>query len=69
MLGTMMNYPLTLTHILERAGRLFPEARIVSRLPDRSCIVAPTAISIAELAFWRKPCRKRVSSAETGSQP
>jgi fatty-acyl-CoA synthase len=36
MLGTMMNYPLTLTHILERAGRLFPEQEIVSRLPDHS---------------------------------
>ena len=36
MLGTMMNYPLTLTHILERAGRVFPEQEIVSRLPDRS---------------------------------
>jgi fatty-acyl-CoA synthase len=36
MLGTMMNYPLTLTHILERAGRLFPEREIVSRLPDHS---------------------------------
>jgi fatty-acyl-CoA synthase len=36
MQGTMMNYPLTLTHILERAGRLFPEQEIVSRLPDHS---------------------------------
>jgi fatty-acyl-CoA synthase len=32
----MMNYPLTLTHILERAGRLFPEQEIVSRLQDHS---------------------------------
>ena len=36
MFGTMMNYPLTLTHILERAGKLFPEREILSRLPDRS---------------------------------
>jgi len=36
MLGTMMNYPLALTHILERAGRLFPEQEVVSRLPDHS---------------------------------
>lgn len=36
MQGTMMDYPLTLTHILERAGRFFPEQEIVSRLPDRS---------------------------------
>ncbi len=36
MQGTMMNYPLTLVHILERAGKLFPEREVVSRLPDRS---------------------------------
>lgn len=36
MQGTMMNYPLTLVHILERAGKLFPEREIVSRSPDRS---------------------------------
>jgi fatty-acyl-CoA synthase len=36
MKSTMMDYPLTLTHILERAGRLFPEVEIVSRMPDRS---------------------------------
>jgi fatty-acyl-CoA synthase len=31
-----MDYPLTLTHILERAVRHFPKSKIVSRLPDRS---------------------------------
>src|SRR5271154_5061868 len=36
MLGTMMDYPLTLTHLLERAGRLFQDQEIVSRLPDHS---------------------------------
>ena len=36
MQGTMMNYPLTLAHILERAGKLFPDREVVSRLPDRS---------------------------------
>jgi fatty-acyl-CoA synthase len=34
--ATMMNYPLTLPHILERAGRLFPKVEIVSRMPDKS---------------------------------
>jgi fatty-acyl-CoA synthase len=34
--STMMDYPLTLPHILERAGRYFPKAQIVSRLPDKS---------------------------------
>lgn len=36
MQGTMMHYPLTLPHILERAGKLFSQAEIVSRRPDRS---------------------------------
>src|SRR3984893_3141800 len=36
MQGTMMNYPITLVHLLERAGKVFPEGEIVSRLPDRS---------------------------------
>ena len=36
MQGTMMNYPLTLMHLLERAGKIFPEGEIVSRLPGRS---------------------------------
>src|SRR3954468_7673099 len=34
MLGTMMDYPLTLTSLLERAGKLFPKVGIVSRLPE-----------------------------------
>ena len=34
--GTMMHYPLTLAHMLERAGKLFPEVEVISRLPDRS---------------------------------
>jgi acyl-CoA synthetase (AMP-forming)/AMP-acid ligase II len=36
MQGTMMDYPLTLLHMLERAGKLFPEAQILSRRPDHS---------------------------------
>jgi fatty-acyl-CoA synthase len=34
--STMMSVPLSLNHLLERAGRLFPDSEIVSRLPDRS---------------------------------
>jgi fatty-acyl-CoA synthase len=33
---TMMNYPLTLPHLLERAGKLYRSVEIVSRMPDRS---------------------------------
>jgi fatty-acyl-CoA synthase len=32
----MMNFPLTLNHILDRAGQIFPEVEIVTRLPDKS---------------------------------
>jgi len=36
MQGTMMKYPLTLQHSLERAGKLFPRVEILSRLPNHS---------------------------------
>jgi len=36
MKSTMMDFPLTLAHVFERAGRLFPGTEIVSRLPDKS---------------------------------
>jgi fatty-acyl-CoA synthase len=36
MRGTMMDFPLTLPTLLERAGKLFARVEIVSRLPDRS---------------------------------
>ena len=34
--GTMMEYPLTLDHLLDRAQKLFGGVEIVSRLPDKS---------------------------------
>jgi len=36
MIATMMNVPLSLNQLLERAGRLFPTQQILSRLPDKS---------------------------------
>ncbi len=36
MRSTMMQVPLSLNQFLERANRLFPTSRIVSRLPDKS---------------------------------
>jgi fatty-acyl-CoA synthase len=36
MQSTMMNVPLSLNHLLERAGKLFTGNEIVSRLPDKS---------------------------------
>jgi fatty-acyl-CoA synthase len=34
--STMMDFPLTLSHVLDRAGRLFGASEIVSRLPDKT---------------------------------
>src|SRR6266567_8289824 len=36
MTGLMMDYPLTLTHILERSGKIYPRKEIASRVPDGS---------------------------------
>ncbi len=36
MQSTMMNYPLTLPHILDRAARLYSHVEVVSRMPDKS---------------------------------
>ena len=34
--ATMMDYPLTLTHLFERTGTLYRDSEIVTRLPDKS---------------------------------
>jgi len=34
--GSMMDYPLTLTHILERAAKIYPAREIASRATDGS---------------------------------
>src|ERR1700730_6017677 len=36
MRGTMMDFPLTLPTILERAGKIFSRVEVVSRKPDKS---------------------------------
>ena len=38
MISTMMDVPLSLNHLLERAGRIFAGNTIVSRLPDKSLV-------------------------------
>jgi fatty-acyl-CoA synthase len=38
MRGTMMDFPLTLPALLQRAGKLFANVEIVSRRPDRSVV-------------------------------
>src|SRR3954464_3224119 len=34
--GLMMDFPLTLTHLLKRAEQFFPHGEIVTRMPDKS---------------------------------
>lgn len=41
--GRMMDFPLTLTHFLERARSFFPHSEIVSRNPDKSLSVSTYA--------------------------
>lgn len=36
MTGRMMDFPLTITHLLDRANAIFPDVEIVSRAPDKS---------------------------------
>ncbi|OGA15192.1 MAG: long-chain fatty acid--CoA ligase [Betaproteobacteria bacterium RIFCSPLOWO2_02_FULL_66_14] len=36
--STMQRVPLSVNHLLERAGRLYPQSEIVSRLPDKSLV-------------------------------
>jgi len=38
MQGLMMDFQLTLPHVLERAGRYFGKVEIVSRMPDKSYV-------------------------------
>ena len=38
MQATMMKVPLSLNHLLDRAGQLFGRNEIVSRLPDKSLV-------------------------------
>jgi len=63
MRGTMMDFPLTLPTLLERADKLFARVEIVSRRPDRS--IARTCYG----EFYRRT--RRLSSALTklGLQP
>jgi fatty-acyl-CoA synthase len=34
--STMQRVPLSVNHLMERAGRLFPQSAIVTRMPDKS---------------------------------
>jgi fatty-acyl-CoA synthase len=63
MRGTMMNFPLTLPHILERNAKLFSRVEIVSRRPDRS-IVRSTCGD-----FYRRARQLASALTKLGLQP
>ncbi len=61
--GRMMDYPLTLTHFLERARSIFPSTEIVSRAPDGSLRRATYA------DLYRRSCRLAHALARLGVGP
>lgn len=50
--GTMMNYPLTLTSLLERAGHFFPNVESFRASLINRFIATVTATSTIEPAPW-----------------
>ncbi|MCU1317995.1 MAG: Long-chain fatty acid--CoA ligase, partial [Candidatus Acidoferrum typicum] len=63
MRGTMMDFPLTLPTILERAGKIFPRVEIVSCKPDRS--IARSCYG----EFYRRARRLAAALTKLGLQP
>ncbi len=63
MRGTMMDFPLTLPTLLERAGKLFARAEIVSRRPDRS------TVRTCYGDFYRRARRLASALTKLGLQP
>ena len=63
MRGTMMEFPLTLPTLLERAHKLFARVEIVSRRPDR------TAIRTCYGDFYRRARRLASALTKLGLQP
>src|SRR5215472_4885973 len=63
MRGTMMNFPLTLPTILERAGKIFPRVEIVSRKPDNSIVRS------CYRDFYRRARRLAAALRKLGLEP
>jgi fatty-acyl-CoA synthase len=63
MRGTMMDFPLTLPTILERAGNIFPRAEIISRRPDTSVVRSCYG------EFYRRARRLSAALTKLGLQP
>jgi len=63
MRGTMMDFPLTLVAVLERAGKLFPNVEILSRRPDRSVVRTNYGM------FYKRARRLASALTKLGLQP
>ena len=63
MRGTMMDFPLTLPVLLERAGQIFSRVEIVSRRPDRSILRGTYG------DFYRRARRLASALSRLGLQP
>jgi fatty-acyl-CoA synthase len=61
--GRMMDFPLTLTHLLDRANTLFPKGEIVSRKADGSVHRCTYA------AFHKRTCQLAGALARLGVKP
>ena len=63
MRGTMMDFPLTLPTILERAAKIFPRVEIVSRKPDK------TIVRTCYGEFYRRTRRLASALTTLGMKP
>jgi fatty-acyl-CoA synthase len=63
MRGTMMDFPLTLPTILERAAKIFPRVEIVSRKPDK------TIVRTCYGEFYRRTRRLAFALTALGMKP
>jgi len=61
--GRMMDFPLTLTHLLERARTYYPRSEIVSRNPDKSL----HRYTYAD--FYKRTCRLANALTRLGVRP
>ena len=53
---TMMNTPLSLNHLLERAGQIFTATTSSRACPTRASSATATPSTSAEPARWRRLC-------------
>ena len=67
--GTMMQYGLTLTPFLERAGKFFPGLKSSPACQTTPFAALPTPTCTAGPALWRQVCSMLDSDRVTVSQP